>query len=85
MKLILALLLISANISFSQVNFNGNVNYLKQYSENLSSKNNIQYKFKLHEDHRYILSLSNAVSVDLDCFNNEIREMNVFTTLQIEF
>jgi hypothetical protein len=85
MKLILALLLISANISFSQVNFNGNVNYLKQYSENLSSKNNIQYKFKLHEDHRYILSLSNAVSVDLDCFNNEIREMNVFTTIQIEF
>jgi hypothetical protein len=85
MKLILALLLISANISFSQVNFNGNLNYLKQYSENLSSKNNIQYKFKLHEYHRYILSLSNAVSVDLDCFNNEIREMNVFTTLQIEF
>ena len=51
MKNIIALLLISANISFAQVIFNGNVNYLKQYSENLSSKNNIQYRFKLHEDH----------------------------------
>jgi len=85
MKLILALLLISANISFAQVSFNGNVNYLKQDSENLSSKNNIQYKFKIHEDRRYIVSLSNALSVDLDCFNNEIKETSVFTTLQIEF
>jgi hypothetical protein len=85
MKLILALLLISANISFAQVRFNGNVNYLKQDSENLSSKNNIQYKFKIHEDHRYIVSLSNSMSVDLDCFNNEIKETSVFTTLQIEF
>ena len=85
MKHILALILLSVNISFAQVSFNGNVNYLKQYSENLSAKNNIQYKFKLHEDHKYIVSLSNTVSVDLDCFNNEIKETNVFTTLQIEF
>ena len=85
MKNIIALLLISANISFAQVSFNGNVNYLKQYSENLSSKNNIQYRFKLHEDHRYVVSLSNVMSVDLDCFNNEIKETSVFTTLQIEF
>jgi hypothetical protein len=74
-----------ANIGFAQVSFNGNVNYLKQYSENLSSNNNIQYKFKLHEDHKYIVSLSNAMSVDLDCFNNEIKETSVFTTIQIEF
>jgi len=85
MKNILTLFLISVNISFAQVSFNGNLNYLKQYSENLSSKNNIQYKFKLHEDHKYLVSLSNAMSVDLDCFNNEIKETNVFTTLQIEF
>jgi hypothetical protein len=85
MKLPIALLLISVNISFAQVSFNGNVNYLKQDSENLSSKNNIQYKFKIHEDHRYIVSLSNALSVDLDAFNNEIKETSVFTTLQIEF
>jgi hypothetical protein len=85
MKHILAIILLSANISFAQVNFNGNVDYLKQYSENLSSKNNIQYKFKLHEDHRYIVSLSNVMSVDLDCFNNEIKETSVFTTLEIEF
>jgi len=85
MKNALALLLISVNISFAQVSFNGTVNYLKQYSENLSSKNDIQYKFKIHEDHRYIVSLSNALSVDLDVFNNEIKETNVFTTLQIEF
>jgi len=81
----LLIFLSCANISFAQVSFNGNVNYLKQYSENLSSKNNIQYKFKLHEDHKYIVSLSNAMSVDLDCFNNEIKETSVFTTLQIEF
>jgi hypothetical protein len=85
MKNIIALLLISSNISFAQVSFNGNVNYLKQDSENLSSNNNIQYKFKLHENHRYIVSLSSAMTVDLDCFKNEIKETNVFTTLQIEF
>ncbi len=85
MKNIITLLLISANIGLAQVSFNGNVNYLKQYSETLSSKNNIQYKFKLYEDHRYIVSLSNIMSVDLDCFNNEIKETSVFTTLQIEF
>jgi hypothetical protein len=67
------------------VSFNGNVNYLKQDSENLTSKNNIVYKFKFYEDHKYIISLSNALSVDLDAFKNEIKEKNVFTTLQIEF
>jgi len=85
MKLIVALLLISGNICFAQISFNGSVNYLKQYSENLSSNNNIQYKFKLYEDHIYIVSLSNAMSVDVDFFKNEIKETNVFTTLQIEF
>jgi len=85
MKLIVTLLLISVNISFAQVSFNGNVNYLKQDSENLTSKNNIVYKFKFYEDHKYIISLSNALSVDLDAFKNEIKEKNVFTTLQIEF
>lgn len=85
MKLLIALFLICVNISFAQVSFNGNVDYLKQYSENLSSKNNIQYKFKLHEDHRYIISLSNSLSTDLDVFKNEIKETNVFTTIQIEF
>jgi len=81
----LLIFLSCVNIVSAQISFNGNVNYLKQYSENLSSKNNIQYKFKLHEDHKYIVSLSNAMSVDLDCFNNEIKETSVFTTIQIEF
>jgi len=81
----LLIFLSCVNIGLAQVSFNGNVNYLKQYSENLSSKNNIQYKFKLHEDHKYIVSLSNAMSVDLDVFNNEIKETSVFTTLEIEF
>jgi len=85
MKLILALFLISANIGLAQISFNGNVNYLKQDSENLASNNNIAYKFKLYGDHKYIVSLSNALSVDLDAFNNEIKETSVFTTLQIEF
>jgi hypothetical protein len=85
MKLSLALFLICANISFAQVSLNGNVNYLKQDSENLTSSNNIAYKFKLYEDHKYTVSLSNVLSVDLDAFKNEIKETNVFTTLQIEF
>jgi hypothetical protein len=73
------------SISLAQVSFNGNVNYLKQDSNNLISNNNLEFKFKLYEDHKYILSLSNALSVDLDAFKNEIKETNVFTTLQIEF
>lgn len=73
------------NIGLAQVSFNGNVNYLNQGSENLTSSNNIAYKFKLFENHKYIVSLSNALSVDLDAFKNEIKETNVFTTLQIEF
>jgi hypothetical protein len=81
----LLIFLSCVNIGFAQVSFNGTVNYLKQYSETLSSNNNIQYKFKLHENHRYIVSLSSAMTVDLDCFKNEIKETNVFTTLQIEF
>jgi len=85
MKNIIALLLISANIGFAQVSFNGNVNYLKQDSKSLTSNNNTSYKFKLYENHKYIVSLSNALSVDLDVFKNEIKETSVFTTLQIEF
>jgi len=81
----LAIFLSCINISLAQVSFKGNVNYLKQDSENLSSKNSVAYKFKLYEDHKYIISLSNALSVDLDAFKNEIKETNVFTTLQIEF
>jgi hypothetical protein len=81
----LVIFLSCVNIGLSQISFNGNVNYLKQDSENLTSKNNIAYKFKLYEDHKYIVSLSNVLSVDLDAFKNEIKETNVFTTLQIEF
>jgi hypothetical protein len=81
----LVIFLSCINISLAQVSFKGNVNYLKQDSENLSSKNSVVYKFKLYEDHKYLISLSNALSVDLDAFKNEIKETNVFTTLQIEF
>jgi len=81
----LVIFLSCINTGLAQIGFNGNVNYLKQDSENLTSNNNIAYKFKLYEDHKYIVSLSNALSVDLDAFKNEIKETNVFTTLQIEF
>jgi hypothetical protein len=81
----LVILLSCVNIGLAQISFNGNVNYLKQDSENLTSNNNIAYKFKLYENHTYTVSLSNALSVDLDAFKNEIKETNVFTTLQIEF
>ena len=81
----LVIFLSCVNISLAQISFNGNVNYLKQNSESLTSNNNVAYKFKIYEDHRYIISISNASTVDLDCFKNEIKETNVFTTLKIEF
>jgi len=86
MKKIIVLLLITFNICLLQgFNFKGNVNYLQDSNKNLTSNNNIEYSFKLYEDHIYIVSLSNALGVDLDCFKNEIKETNVFTTLKIEF
>ena len=81
----LVIFLSCVNISLAQISFNGNVHYLKQNSKSLTSNNNIAYKFKLYEDHKYTVSLSNVLSVDLDAFKNEIKETNVFTTLQIEF
>jgi hypothetical protein len=81
----IAIFLSCIHICLSQVSFNGNVNYIKQNSDNLSSNNNIAYKFKLYEDYKYLITFSNILSVDLDVFKNEIKETNVFTTLQIEF
>jgi hypothetical protein len=81
----LAIFLSCVNISLAQISFNGNVNYLKQDFENLTSTNSLEHIFKIYEDHRYIISISNASTVDLDCFKNEIKETNVFTTLKIEF
>jgi hypothetical protein len=85
MKNIIALLLLSANIGFAQVSFNGNVNYSKYTTEELASNNKIEHLFKIYEDHKFLISISNALNVDLDCFKNEIKETNVFTTLKIEF
>jgi len=85
MKLTIALLLISTSISFAQLKFNGGVNYFQQDEKRLKSINSLEHIFKLYEDHRYIISISNASTVDLDCFKNEIKETNVFTTLKIEF
>jgi uncharacterized membrane-anchored protein len=85
MKLTVALLLISANISFTQVNFAGNTNYSQQNNKQLTSSNKIEHLFKIYEDRKILVSISNALNVDLDCFKNEIKETNVFTTLQIEF
>jgi hypothetical protein len=85
MKLVLALILISANISFAQLKFNGGANYFQQDNKHLTSTNSLEHIFKIYEDHRYIISISNASTVDLDCFKNEIKETNIFTTLKIEF
>jgi hypothetical protein len=85
MKLTLALILICANISFAQVRFNGNTDYSQQINKRLTSSNKVEHIFKIYEDHKIMISLSNALNVDLDCFNNEIKETNVFTTLKIEF
>jgi hypothetical protein len=85
MKLIVALLLICANISYAQVKFDGNTNYSQQNNKQLTSSNKIEHLFKIYEDHKILISISNALNVDLDCFKNEIKETNVFTTLKIEF
>jgi hypothetical protein len=45
----------------------------------------VEHIFKIYEDHKILVSISNALNVDLDCFKNEIKETNVFTTLKIEF
>jgi hypothetical protein len=85
MKLALALLLISSNIGFSQVRFDGNTNYLQQGSRHLTSSNKVEHILKIYEDRKFLITLSNAINVDLDHFKNEIKETNVFTTLKIEF
>jgi hypothetical protein len=85
MKLTLALILIGANISFAQVRFDGNTDYSQQINKQLTSSNKVEHLFKIYEDHKILVSVSNALNVDLDCFKNEIKETNVFTTLKIEF
>lgn len=85
MKNILALILLSANVSFAEIKFNGNTNYFQQDSNQLTSSNTVEHIFKIYEDRKLLISLSNALSTDLDCFNNAIKETNVFTTLKIEF
>jgi hypothetical protein len=85
MKHIFALILIGANISYAQVRFNGNTDYSQQINKQLSSSNTVEHIFKIYEDRKYIVSVSNAINVDVDCFNNAIKETNVFTTLKIEF
>jgi len=85
MKIYFFGILISTNIVYSEINFNGNIDFSKKENKNLTSSNNIEYKLKLYEKHNYLISLSNSLSVDLDCFNNEIKETNVFTTLRIDF
>jgi len=85
MKLTISLFLICANISFAQIRFDGNTNYSQQNNKQMTSRNNVEHIFKIYEDHKYLISLSNALNVDFDCFNNEIKETNVFTTIKIEF
>jgi len=84
-KVLVALLLSCASLYAQQIKVKGDVNYIQQTDKNLSSTNNIEYKLKLYEHSKFTVSLSNALSVDLDCFKNEIKETNVFTTLQIDF
>ena len=68
-----------------ELNFSGNTLYTQQTDKRLVSSNNINYKFKLYDHYMYNINLSNVISVDLDCFQKQIKEANVFTTIQIEF
>jgi hypothetical protein len=85
MKNILALIILSANISFAEIKFDGSMNYYRQDNNKITSSNAVEHIFKLYEDRKYIVSVSNAINIDVDCFNNAIKETNVFTTLKIEF
>lgn len=86
LNLVIVFLLLNSNILVAQkLNFSGNIDYIQQKNKNLYSNNNLEYKFNLFENHKYSINLSNSLNVDLDCFNNQIKETNVFTTLQIEF
>ena len=85
MRIVLALILTSVNLSFAQVRFDGNTNYSQQQDKNLTSSNKVEHIFKIYEDRKILVSISNAINVDLDHFKNEIKETNVFTTLKIEF
>jgi hypothetical protein len=85
MKFALALFLIAANVSFAEIKFDGNTNYSQQNDKSLTTSNKAEHIFKIYEDHKFLISLSNAINVDLDHFKNEIKETNVFTTLKIEF
>ena len=69
MKLVFALFLISVNISFAQVRFDGNTNYSQQNDENLKSSGKVEHIFKIYEDHKILVSISNAINADLDHFN----------------
>lgn len=73
------------SIGYSQIRFDGNTNYSQQNNKQLTSSNKVEHIFKIYEDHKILISLSNAINVDLDHFKNEIKETNVFTTLKIEF
>jgi len=75
--------LCSANCQ--QLNLTGNVSYLREKKEAASMNNKLNYEINLLETINYKLSVSNAICVDLDCFSNEIKEANVFTTLKLEF
>ena len=67
------------------VNFFGNVNYAKHIDGDLSSSNTVEYKYRVYNHHKFIVSLSNAVTMDYDVFNKSIKEATVFNTLLIEF
>jgi hypothetical protein len=85
MKTIFVLFLLCVNIGYSQVRFDGNTNYSQQHDKHLTSSNKVEHIFKIYENHKILISLSNAINVDLDHFKNEIKETNVFTTFKIEF
>ena len=85
MKFIIYFLICIQNLISSEINFQGNVTYYQQKNKALTNTNNIEYKFNLYKGKYYIINLSNSLSVDFDCFQNEIKETNVFTTIEIEF
>lgn len=71
--------------SMAQVKFSGNADYTQQEDRNLFVNNKLEHILKIYEHPKFLVSISNALSVDLDCFKNEIKETNVFTTLKIGF
>jgi hypothetical protein len=86
MNKLLSLFLFFTLPSMAQtINLKGNLDYTQESEKSFSSSNSLEYKLKIYTHKKFDMFLTNNLNVDLDVFKNQIKETNVFTTIQIEF